>query len=57
MAYQPAEAVWTEGVYCIEEEDDVLGGPEGADNKPLLDLACRALYLRKVIGEVAEEVL
>jgi hypothetical protein len=57
MAYQPAEAVWTEGVYCIEDEDDLLGSPEGSDNKPLLDLACRALYLRQVIGEVAEEVL
>jgi hypothetical protein len=57
MAYLPATATWTEGVYCIEENDDVLGGSENPDNKPLLDLACRNLYLRQVIGEVMEDVL
>jgi hypothetical protein len=57
MAYQPATATWTDGVYCIEEEDDVLGGRNGPENKPLLDLACRALYLRQVIGEIGEEII
>jgi hypothetical protein len=59
MAYQPATATWTEDVYCISEDDDVYGGPDGPDNKPILDLACRDLYLRQVIGEVAatEEIL
>jgi hypothetical protein len=56
MAYQPETAIWAEDVYCIEESDDVLGGSEGPDNKPLLDLACRTLYLRQVIGEIAEEI-
>ena len=52
--FQPETEEWTEGVYQIEIDDDVLGGPDGPDNKPLLDLACRTSYLRQMIGEVAD---
>jgi hypothetical protein len=54
MAYQPETGEWAEGVYQIEEDDYVLGGAGGPDNKPLLDLANRTGYLRTAIGTVAE---
>ena len=55
--YQPETGKWTEGVYQIEEKDDVLGyydGVYGYDNFPLLDLANRTGYLREMIGIVEE---
>ena len=52
--YQPETGEWTEGVYQIEEEDLVLGGDDGPDNRPLLDLANRTGYLREMIGIVGE---
>jgi len=55
--YLPETAEWTEGVYQIEEEDDVLGyddGKLGYDNLPLLDLANRTGYLKEIYGTVVE---
>jgi len=52
--FQPETKVWTEGVYEIAEEDEVLGGKDGPDNKPLLDLANRTGYLKEKIGTVVE---
>jgi hypothetical protein len=54
MASIAETAVWTPGVYQIEEDDDVLGGPEGPDNKPLRDLANRTGFLRLLFGTVVE---
>ena len=55
--FQPETGEWTEGVYLIEEDDNVLGNNEkfmGYDNFPLLDLANRTSYLKKVFGTVVE---
>jgi hypothetical protein len=59
MAFLAESAEWTDGVYQIEKDDDVLGvadGP-GPDNKPHIDLAKRTSYLRRKIGTIAEEEL
>lgn len=37
---------WEEGVYQLEEDDPVLGGPTGIDNKAPRQLANRARYQR-----------
>ena len=61
--YLPEKPEWTEGVYQIEVNDDILGDDGvvvefeeigGPDNKPLLDLACRTSYLRTIIGTIKE---
>lgn len=55
--YLPETGEWTEGVFLIEEEHDVLGyddGNLGIDNLPLLDLANRTSYLKKIFGTVVE---
>ncbi|GBO47328.1 SGNH/GDSL hydrolase family protein [Pectobacterium versatile] len=45
MANLPESPQWTEGVYQIERNDPVGGGPNGAANKPLKDLANRTRWL------------
>jgi len=52
MNYLPNSATWQPGVYQIEKEDDVLGGEDGPDNKPLKDLARRTAFLKMVIGTI-----
>jgi len=55
--FLPETGVWTDGVYLINEEDDVLGydnGELGYDNLPLLDLANRTGYLKEIYGTVVE---
>lgn len=37
---------WETGIYQIEEDDPVLGGPSGIDNRPPRELANRTRYLR-----------
>jgi hypothetical protein len=56
MAVIAETATWTEGVYQVEREDDVLGdGADAPDNKPHRDLACRTAYLKQKIGTIQEE--
>ncbi|MBW5893105.1 SGNH/GDSL hydrolase family protein [Pectobacterium polaris] len=45
MANLPESPNWTDGVYQIERNDPVGGGPDGAANKPLKDLANRTRWL------------
>ncbi|WP_354670785.1 hypothetical protein [Pectobacterium aroidearum] len=45
MANLPETPQWTEGVYQIERNDPVGGGPNGAANKPLKDLTNRTRWL------------
>ncbi|WP_350316370.1 SGNH/GDSL hydrolase family protein [Pectobacterium aroidearum] len=45
MANLPEAPNWTDGVYQIERNDPVGGGPNGAANKPLKDLANRTRWL------------
>jgi len=52
--FQPETGEWTDNVYEIAEEDKVLGGDDGPDNFPLLDLANRTGYLKEIIGTVVE---
>ncbi|MFO4746078.1 hypothetical protein V5H34_05640 [Vibrio cholerae] len=47
MANLNEEPVWEEGIYQFETTDPVEGGPEGIDNKPTRQLACRTAYLKK----------
>ncbi|WP_418131506.1 hypothetical protein [Variovorax sp. 278MFTsu5.1] len=37
---------WETGIYQIEEDDPVLGGPSGIDNRPPRELANRTRFLR-----------
>ncbi|MFP9470334.1 hypothetical protein AB6D37_16555 [Pectobacterium brasiliense] len=45
MANLPESPNWTDGVYQIERNDPVGGGPDGAANKPLKDLTNRTRWL------------
>ncbi len=45
MANLPESPEWTAGVYQIERNDLVGGGPDGTANKPLRDLANRTRWL------------
>ncbi|MBN3228989.1 SGNH/GDSL hydrolase family protein [Pectobacterium brasiliense] len=45
MANLPESPKWTAGVYQIERNDPVGGGPDGTANKPLRDLANRTRWL------------
>ncbi|OAK55045.1 hypothetical protein A3K87_04410 [Variovorax paradoxus] len=38
---------WEIGIYQLEEDDPVLGGPSGIDNRPPRELANRTGYLRR----------
>ncbi|WP_454907608.1 hypothetical protein [Variovorax gossypii] len=38
---------WEAGIYQLEEDDPVLGGPSGIDNRPPRELANRTGYLRR----------
>ncbi|MET3177865.1 UNVERIFIED_ORG: hypothetical protein ABIC43_001004 [Variovorax guangxiensis] len=37
---------WETGIYQLEEDDPVLGGPSGIDNRPPRELANRTRYMR-----------
>ena len=60
MSYLPESPEWTEGVYQLERNDPVSGGPltvdasgkeKGTANKPLIDLAKRTRWLYKQFNE------
>jgi len=46
MANLNESDVWVDGIYQLEEDDPVLGGPTGIDNRAPRELASRALYQR-----------
>ncbi|MBE5226698.1 hypothetical protein IG611_15240 [Pectobacterium sp. A535-S3-A17] len=50
MANLPESPNWTDGVYQIERNDPVGGGPDGAANKPLKDLTNRTRWLYEKFG-------
>jgi hypothetical protein len=54
MAKQPEMQEWAEGVYMINNNDEIRGGRNSAANKPLLDLANRTSYLGKIIGNMED---
>lgn len=54
MNFLPEEDVWDEGIYQIETNDDVVGGPGGIDNIQATQLARRTKYLKARIGDVGE---
>jgi microcystin-dependent protein len=51
MAFLNEQESYPDGVYQIEEEDDVLGGPTGIANKSLIDLANRTKWLKARVME------
>lgn len=50
MANLKETAQWEEGIYQIETSDPVMGGENGIDNKPLLQLANRTAYLKQELA-------
>lgn len=52
MAFLSETETWIEGIYQIEEEDPVMGGPNGIDNRPNRELACRTRYLKKQVEDL-----
>ena len=44
---------WTEGIYQLEEDDLVLGGVDGVDNKQAKQLANRTAYLKQEVEKRA----
>lgn len=47
MANLTETPTWTPGVYQLEENDLVQGGPGGIDNQQAQDLADRTQYLKE----------
>lgn len=50
MANLPESPQWADGVYQIERNDPVGGGPDGVANKPLKDLTNRTRWLYEKFG-------
>lgn len=47
---------WVEGIYQLEEDDPVMGGADGVDNRPHKELANRTKFLKLKIEKLAEEI-
>ncbi|WIW70600.1 hypothetical protein [Anaerosinus gibii] len=47
---------WIEGIYQLEEDDPVMGGADGVDNRPHKELANRTKFLKLKIEKLAEEI-
>jgi hypothetical protein len=56
MANLPEESVWTDGIYQLEEDDPVRGGPEGVSNTQAKQLACRTAALKEAAGEAVSRL-
>lgn len=52
MANLVEDTEWTPGIYQLEEDDEVKGGPDGIDNLQAKQLANRTLYLKALIEEL-----
>lgn len=53
MANLPESSTFDAGVYQLELTDPVIGGPTGASNKPLINLANRTKYLKDQVDSLA----
>ena len=58
MAYLPEQSVWPEGIYQLEDDDDVAGGPlpEGMANLQPKQLADRTRFLKEKVEAIAGRV-
>ncbi|WP_174866789.1 SGNH/GDSL hydrolase family protein [Pectobacterium polaris] len=56
MANLPESPQWADGVYQIERNDPVGGGPDGAANKPLKDLTNRTRWLYEKFGTAFDDL-
>ena len=56
MANLVETPVWEPGIYQFEQEDVVLGGPEGLDNLPGKQLANRTVWLKQEIESAQGEM-
>lgn len=54
MANLPESNEWPEGIYQLEEDDPVQGGPGGIDNLQAKQLANRTKFLRNLIESFLE---
>ena len=50
MAYLTETPDWTPAIYRLEEDDPIMGGENGIDNRPLRELANRTSFLRQVLA-------
>lgn len=48
MATLTETAVWTPGIYQLETDDPVEGGPNGIDNQQAKELANRTVFLKQI---------
>lgn len=53
MADLPEDTTYPPGVYQIEPDDPVQGGPAGIANIPTLQLANRTAWLRAYVDQIA----
>ena len=56
MANLRETSVWETGIYQWETSDPVMGGENGIDNKPTLQLANRTLWLKNEIAKAVESI-
>lgn len=56
MANLNENANWEPGIYQLELEDPVIGGPDGIDNLQAKQLANRTLYLKKQIETISNSI-
>lgn len=54
MAYLFEKPAWEEGIYQLEENDPVLGGPNGVSNLPQKNLANRTVWLKRELLAAAD---
>lgn len=56
MANFRKEAIWHDGIYQLKRTDPVVGGEDGASNKPLKELADRTEYLNQRIDNFNDAI-
>ena len=57
MADITEQAQWEEGIYELALNDDIIGGPNGIDNRPHKQLANRTAYLKSRIVPVGTIII
>lgn len=56
MANINEQAQWADNVYLIDENDPVVGGPDGIDNIPHQQLTNRTAWLKEQTEQLAQDV-
>ena len=56
MANLREQSIWETGVYQIEENDPVHGGPNGITNRPIKQLANRTVWLKNELASSVQAI-